>query len=72
MNNKNICNDNENIPEEAIRPPDEIVREQLVQNTKCDFQKQIHEAMYQSLQEIKQQQNLNLEYEEKLLNEYVK
>ena len=39
-----------NFYEEDIRPPDEPKRETLLQDNRSDFDKQLDEALYQSLQ----------------------
>jgi len=60
----------DNFQEDNIRPPDEVVRETLLEDTRSDFEKQIDEAMYLSMQEINQQREINREYEEQLLKDY--
>lgn len=56
--------------EDNIRPPDEVVRETLLQDTRSDFEKQIDEAMYLSIQEIEHQREINREYEDQLLKNF--
>ena len=56
--------------EDNIRPPDEVVRETLLEDTRSDFEKQLDEAMYLSMQEINQQLEINRQYEEQLLKDY--
>ena len=56
--------------EDNIRPPDDIVREQLLEDTRSEFEKQIDEAIYLSMQEAKQQRDLQKEFEDRLINEY--
>lgn len=56
--------------EDNIRPPDEVVRETLLEDNRDDYQKQIDEAMYLSMQEMNQQRDINLQYEEQLLKDY--
>ncbi len=56
--------------EDDIRPPDVVVSEQLLEDNRSEFEKQIDEAIYLSMQEIKTQHNINCEYEEQLLNNY--
>ena len=56
--------------DDNIRPPDEVVRETLLEDTRSDFEKQLDEAMYLSMQEINQQREINQQYEEQLLKEY--
>jgi hypothetical protein len=56
--------------DDNIRPPDEVVRETLIEDTRSDFEKQMDEAMYLSMQEMKQQREINEQYEEQLLKNY--
>lgn len=56
--------------EDNIRPPDAIVSDQLLEDTRSDYEKQIEEALMLSLDEIRDKHNLNRKYEEQLLNEY--
>lgn len=56
--------------DDNIRPPDEVVRETLLEDTRSDFEKQMDEAMYLSMQEMKQQREINEQYEEQLLKNY--
>ena len=60
----------DNFQEDNIRPPDEVVREQLMEDTRSEFEKQMDEAMYLSMQEMTQQRDINRQYEEQLLKEY--
>ena len=56
--------------EDYIRPPDDVVSEQLLEDNRSEFEKQMDEAMYLSMQEMKQQRDINREYEEQLLKDY--
>lgn len=56
--------------EDNIRPPDEVVSEQLLEDDRDEFQKQIDEAIYLSMRETTQQYNINLQYEEQILKDY--
>jgi hypothetical protein len=56
--------------DEEIRPPDEVKREQLMEDNRSEFQKQMDEALYLSLQEAKQQQDISLQYEEEIIQNY--
>ncbi len=56
--------------EDDIRPPDDVVSEQLLEDNRSEFEKQMDEAMYLSMQEMKQQRDINREYEEQLLKDY--
>ena len=55
---------------EEIRAPDEVKRERLVQDNRCEFQKQMDEALYLSLQEIKQQEEISQNYEEEIIKNF--
>ena len=55
--------------DEEIRSPDEVKRERLIQDNRCEFQKQMDEALYLSLQEIKQQEEISQNYEEGITKE---
>lgn len=56
--------------DDNIRPPDEIKVEQLLEDTRSEYEKQIDEAMYLSFQEIKNQEELYKKYEEQLLRDH--
>ena len=60
----------DNFQGDDIRLPDEAVNEQLIEDTRSDFEKQIEEAIYISSQEIRENQILNKQYEEQILKEY--
>ena len=53
-----------------IRPPDKIICDQLVDDTRSDFDKQVEEAMYLSIQENLQQNELTRKYEEDIIHTY--
>lgn len=59
-------NDNE----DNIRPPDEVISEQLLEDTRSEYEKQIDEAIYLSCQEMREKEILTRKYEEQLLKEY--
>ena len=40
-----------------IRPPDKSINEQLIEDTRSDFEKEIDEALYISMLEVKKQQD---------------
>lgn len=63
-------NDYDNTDE--IRQPDEVIRERLVEDTRCDFQKQMDEALYLSMQEVINQEKINKSYEDEIVNNYLK
>jgi hypothetical protein len=54
-----------------VRPPDETKREQLMEDSRSDFDKQLDEALYLSILEIKQQEEINKQYEDQVINEYI-
>lgn len=56
--------------EDNIRPPDAVISEQLLEDTRSEYEKQIDEAIYLSFQEIKEQEILAKKYEEQLVNDY--
>lgn len=60
----------DNFQEDNIRAPDEVVKETLLEDTRSDFEKQLDEAMYLSMQEINQQIDINNQYEEQLVKDY--
>jgi len=56
--------------EETLRPPDKVKREQLMEDNRSEFEKQMDEALYLSLQEAKQQEEISLQYEEEIIIQY--
>lgn len=59
-----ICDDN-------IRPPDEIIREQLLEDNRSDFEKEIDEAAYLSKKEFEEIINRENEYEKHIIQDYI-
>jgi hypothetical protein len=59
-----------NNSEDNIRKPDEVVRETLLEDNRDNYQKQIDEAMYLSMQEMNQEHEINNQYEEQILKDY--
>ena len=55
-----------------VRAPDNTKKEQLLQDTRSEYDKQMDEAMYLSVQEFKKQEEVNQKYEEDLINEHNK
>ena len=49
-----------------IRLPDKIVQEQLIKDNRSEYDKQVEEALNQSLSEYNEQKELNEKYEEEL------
>ena len=58
------------IEAENYRPPDEVIKETLIQNNINDYDKELERAIYLSMQENIQEQKKYQEYEDKLVNEY--
>ena len=58
--------------EDNIRPPDAVVSEQLLEDNRSDFEKQLDEAMYLSMQEMTQQHVHNKQFEEQIIQDYTK
>jgi len=59
---------NDNEPN--IRSPDEVKNEQLLQDTRSEFDTQVDEALYLSLQDFRNNQELNRKYEDKITKDY--
>jgi hypothetical protein len=57
---------------DEIRQPDEVVTERLLGDTRCDFQKQMDEALRLSMQEVINQEKMNQAYEDEIVNNYLK
>ena len=55
-----------------VRAPDNAKKEQLLQDTRSEYDKQMDEAMYLSIQEFKKQEEVNQKYEEDIINEHIK
>ena len=57
---------------EEIRPPDETKREQLIENTnKSDFDREMEEVLYLSMQEAREEEIKNHKFEEEIINSYL-
>jgi len=59
-----------NFYEEDIRPPDQPKRETLLQDNRSDFDKQLDEALYQSIQLYQTEVQKYEELEQKLIQQY--
>ena len=70
MENDNIDNNDNN--DNNVRAPDKTKKEQLLQDNRSEYDKQMDEAMYLSVQEFKKQEEVNQKYEEDLINEHNK
>jgi len=62
----------DNYYDEEIRPPDEVKKEKLIPNRMNTYDIELEEALYLSMQETLQEQRKNQEYEDKLINDYLK
>ena len=71
FNNDNNDNDNNN-DNNNVRAPDKTKTEKLLQDTRSEYEKQIDEAMYLSIQDFKKQQEINENYENTIINEHNK
>jgi hypothetical protein len=63
-------NDLENY-EEEIRLPDEVKRERLMPDTRTEFDIEMDEALYLSMQELRQKNIQNDKFEEEIMNNYI-
>ena len=57
--------------EDNIRPPDETKRERLIEDTRSDFEKEMDNAINESMKEIEEQQKIQDKYEKELLDEFL-
>jgi hypothetical protein len=57
--------------DDNIRAPDEVKYERLVEDNRTDFEKQMDEALYTSMEDFKKQQEIYDNYEEELKKEYL-
>jgi hypothetical protein len=58
--------------DDNIRAPDKSKKEQLLQDNRSEYEKQMDEALYLSIEELKKQQEINEEYENNIINEHNK
>jgi hypothetical protein len=58
--------------ENNIRPADKVFKEQLIEDNRSDFEKEIDEALRISLEEAIKLNNLNKDYEEELIQKFKK
>jgi hypothetical protein len=56
--------------EDYVREPDMPIREQLTEDTRSKFDKQLDDAVYLSMLEIAHEDELNQMYEKQLIEEY--
>ena len=64
---------NEIIPAlDEIRPPDKVKREKLMQDDdRSDYDREIEEVLYLSMQEAKEEEIKNHKFEEEVINSYL-
>jgi hypothetical protein len=55
---------------DEVRNPDEVKIEQLIEDKRSDFDKQTDEAIYLSLQEMENDEEINKNYEELIISNY--
>jgi len=67
--NNNTNNDNN---DNNLRVPDLVKKEQLLQDTRSEYEKQMDEALYLSIQDFKKQEEINEKYEEQIINEHAR
>ena len=58
--------------EDNIRAPDKTKVERLMEDSRSEYEKQIDEALYLSIQDFKQQEQIYKKYEDEILNEHIK
>ena len=56
--------------DDDIRPPDEVIRGQLIEDNKSNSDKEIEEAINLSLQELNKEKINQIEYEIEIMNNY--
>jgi hypothetical protein len=56
--------------DENIRPPDEVRREQLIEDNRTDFDKEIEKAIYLSIQDAREQEKTYQDFEKEIINNY--
>ena len=66
----NDFDDNDN--NDDVRAPDKVKTDRLMEDTRSEYEKQMDEALYLSIQEFKKQEEINRKYEEEILNEHIK
>jgi len=63
---------NEYNDDNNIRAPDSVKVDRLMEDTRSEYDKQIDQAMYLSIQEFKKLEEINEKYEEEIINEHNK
>ena len=56
--------------DDYIRPPDDIISEQLLDDDRSEFEKNIDEALYLSMLEFQKINEINNQYENELIKNY--
>jgi hypothetical protein len=57
---------------DGVREPDKVKTDRLMEDTRSEYEKQMEEALYLSIQEFKKLEEINQKYEEELINEHIK
>jgi len=63
---------NEHNDDNNIRAPDSVKVDRLMEDTRSEYDKEIDQAMYLSIQEFKKLEEINEKYEEEIINEHIK
>jgi len=58
--------------DDNIRAPDKTKVERLMEDSRSEYEKQIDEALYLSIQDFKQQEQIYKKYEDEILNDHNK
>jgi hypothetical protein len=58
--------------EDNIRAPDKEKVERLMEDNRSEYEKQIDEAVYLSIQDFRQQEQIYKQFEDEILNEHIK
>jgi hypothetical protein len=66
----NYFNNDDN--DDNVRAPDKEKVERLMEDTRSEYEKQIDEALYLSIQDFKQQEQIYKQYEDGIVNEHIK
>jgi hypothetical protein len=64
-------NEEYNYDTDEVRPPDKVKNERLIENNMDDFDKEINEALYLSMEEFANQEIMNEIYEKELINNFI-
>ena len=58
--------------EDNVRAHDKAKVERLMEDTRSEYEKQIDEALYLSIQDFRHQEQIYKQYEDEILNEHIK